>query len=228
MGAIDYRKFGYLTHAATHLLLPNQICKSAAGFYIGTVMPDTDPGARESVEYWTRRADAEQSLTARRWTQRHQLALALLRTPADFLVVRRSHFGLLKFLVNIRVLRCPKPRPKDCKSIHLMLFGQKHLVPALGHPFRSRKVAFPRAPGPQRLALGIDAQDYASDLNPIRAIVVRIKQTQIRCKMLPVVRRDRRGGGGALIDEMGLGWFRHRIGLPAAGLSNAIGFHSQQ
>ena len=50
--------------------LPLQICKSAAGFYLGTTDADGAPFSRESVEYWPRREQADRALTAGRWTQK--------------------------------------------------------------------------------------------------------------------------------------------------------------
>lgn len=53
--------------------LPLQVCKAASGiFYLGTLTPDGLPYSRESVEYWSKREEAERALKAGHsaWTQR--------------------------------------------------------------------------------------------------------------------------------------------------------------
>lgn len=50
--------------------LPLQVCRSAAGFYVGTLDRDGLPVSRESVEYWRKPAAAAQALRAGTWTQR--------------------------------------------------------------------------------------------------------------------------------------------------------------
>ncbi len=51
-----------------------QVCQSAAGYYIGTnyATPEgfTEPGSRDSQEYWPHRSQAEQALATGEWTQR--------------------------------------------------------------------------------------------------------------------------------------------------------------
>lgn len=49
--------------------LPIQICKSAAGFYIGC-MSDHEPMSRESVEYFRTLSLAEEAFADGTWTQR--------------------------------------------------------------------------------------------------------------------------------------------------------------
>jgi hypothetical protein len=50
-------------------LLPLQVCKSAAGFYVGTREENGEPFSRESQEYWPTRQKAERALTLRIWSQ---------------------------------------------------------------------------------------------------------------------------------------------------------------
>lgn len=47
-----------------------EVCKSAAGFYIGTLDEDGAPFTRESREYWSRREQAETALAKGLWTQK--------------------------------------------------------------------------------------------------------------------------------------------------------------
>lgn len=49
-----------------------EICRSAAGFYLG-VMLEHEPYTRESVEYWPKREDAQAALGSGRWTQRNEV-----------------------------------------------------------------------------------------------------------------------------------------------------------
>jgi hypothetical protein len=66
------KQFGALAQAAGRQL-ELQVCKSAAGFYLGTRDDDGAPFTRESQEYWSKRERAEQALTSGRWTQKRQL-----------------------------------------------------------------------------------------------------------------------------------------------------------
>lgn len=50
--------------------LPLQVCRSASGFYIGTLDAEGLPCSRESREYWRRAEAAETALKRRDWTQR--------------------------------------------------------------------------------------------------------------------------------------------------------------
>lgn len=50
---------------------PQQVLRSAAGFYIGT-FDDDGPVSRESVEYWRKREAADQALSTGEWTQRSE------------------------------------------------------------------------------------------------------------------------------------------------------------
>jgi hypothetical protein len=64
-----------LTHGRTGISrdlpkLPLQVCKSAAGFYVGTREENGEPFSRESQEYWPTRQKAERALTLRIWSQR--------------------------------------------------------------------------------------------------------------------------------------------------------------
>lgn len=52
-----------------------EVCKSANGYYIGTMSDDSDmgflmPNSRESVEYWSSYEDAKTALKENKWTQR--------------------------------------------------------------------------------------------------------------------------------------------------------------
>jgi hypothetical protein len=47
-----------------------EVCKSAAGFYIGTRDEDGAPFTRESREYWQKRELAETALSKGLWTQK--------------------------------------------------------------------------------------------------------------------------------------------------------------
>lgn len=47
------------------------VCQSGAGFYIGCTDERTgEPVARDSVEYWATREEAQTSLDNKSWTQR--------------------------------------------------------------------------------------------------------------------------------------------------------------
>ncbi|MCW5631919.1 MAG: hypothetical protein KIT17_01150 [Rubrivivax sp.] len=46
-----------------------EVCRSAAGFYLGTYV-DHEPYSRESVEYWNTRKEAQDALVNGQWTQR--------------------------------------------------------------------------------------------------------------------------------------------------------------
>ena len=50
-----------------------QVCRSQAGYYIGTLNADDEPYTRESQEYWVDRAQADQALRDGRWTQKASL-----------------------------------------------------------------------------------------------------------------------------------------------------------
>jgi hypothetical protein len=63
------QQFGYLAEKYCKRALPIQVCKSAAGFYIGT-LEDKLPFSRESVEYWRTRKEAEKALHSNDWTQK--------------------------------------------------------------------------------------------------------------------------------------------------------------
>lgn len=62
---------GELARAAGKVF-PLEICKSRAGFFIGTRDEDGAPFSRESAEYWTQRDQAETALTHGHWTQRRE------------------------------------------------------------------------------------------------------------------------------------------------------------
>lgn len=61
--------FGLLAQEYCNIQLPLQVLKSNAGFYIGTA-DDAGPCSRESVEYFTTQAKAQQALDDGVWTQK--------------------------------------------------------------------------------------------------------------------------------------------------------------
>lgn len=61
-GQLAYRELG--------LILPVQVLRSAAGFYLGTSNEDDFPVSRESVEYFKTQGQAVQALASGDWTQR--------------------------------------------------------------------------------------------------------------------------------------------------------------
>ena len=56
--------------AAAGKAFPLEVCKSAAGFYIGTLNEEGVPFTRESCEYWRKREQAEAALAKGLWTQK--------------------------------------------------------------------------------------------------------------------------------------------------------------
>src|SRR6266508_1792191 len=64
---------------------------------------------------------------------------------------------------------------------------QKMSITVLGHPFRACKVTLPSKLGAFGLAIRIDVQNDLCDFSPICSFGVRIKETQIRNKMLFIV-----------------------------------------
>ena len=56
--------------AAAGKAFPLEVCKSAGGFYIGTLDEEGAPFTRESREYWPRREQAETALAKGLWTQK--------------------------------------------------------------------------------------------------------------------------------------------------------------
>lgn len=61
--------FGMLAQRFCKKTLPLQVCRSNAGFYIGTYSED-GPCSRESVEYFRKEADAHDAMRVGNWTQR--------------------------------------------------------------------------------------------------------------------------------------------------------------
>lgn len=51
-------------------VFPLEVCRSRAGYYLGTRDPEGLPFSRESVEYWPTAAAAEAARAASAWTQR--------------------------------------------------------------------------------------------------------------------------------------------------------------
>jgi hypothetical protein len=66
------RGYGLLAAAFGKRQLPLEVCRSAAGFYLGT-REDGVPFSRESEEYWRSRKAADRALRIGDWTQRLQL-----------------------------------------------------------------------------------------------------------------------------------------------------------
>ena len=54
-----------------YLLL--EVCKSQAGYYVGTLSSDGEPYTRESQEYWPKQAQADAALRDGSWTQKSSL-----------------------------------------------------------------------------------------------------------------------------------------------------------
>jgi hypothetical protein len=50
--------------------LPQQVLKSAAGYYIGTFHPTEGPVSRDSCEYWPRENEAVAAFRSGNWTSR--------------------------------------------------------------------------------------------------------------------------------------------------------------
>lgn len=60
---------GQLAQADVYIL-PLEVLGSRAGFYIGTFSPYLGHISRESVEYWSTQAKAQEALDTSTWTQR--------------------------------------------------------------------------------------------------------------------------------------------------------------
>jgi hypothetical protein len=56
--------------AAAGKAFPLEVCKSAAGYYIGTRDEEGMPFTRESCEYWRKQDMAETALAKGLWTQK--------------------------------------------------------------------------------------------------------------------------------------------------------------
>ncbi|MDE9555619.1 hypothetical protein KKJ06_09275 [Xenorhabdus bovienii] len=63
---------GILALQYCHKQLPLTVLRRRTGFYIGT-MDEGEPCSRESVEYFTRREQAEFALKQGQWTQRQSV-----------------------------------------------------------------------------------------------------------------------------------------------------------
>ena len=69
--AVNGLNFGEVAFAVTGHILPLQVCRSAAGFYIGTLSSDHSfPMSRESVEYYRTFEEADSALLKGTWTQK--------------------------------------------------------------------------------------------------------------------------------------------------------------
>jgi hypothetical protein len=64
------QQFGLLAAEFGGRRLPLQVCRSAAGFYLGTREENGELFTRESKESWPTRQEAERALMSRDWTQR--------------------------------------------------------------------------------------------------------------------------------------------------------------
>jgi hypothetical protein len=62
-------KIGHLAKQCFNVALPLQVCRSEAGYYIGTVHPKDGPYSRESEEYFPTLEAAEAALESGNWTQ---------------------------------------------------------------------------------------------------------------------------------------------------------------
>lgn len=63
------QQFGRLAAALGHRS-PLQVCKSRAGYYVGTLDAEGLPISRESEEYWQKRELAERALSTNSFTQK--------------------------------------------------------------------------------------------------------------------------------------------------------------
>jgi hypothetical protein len=63
------QKIGHLAKQCFNVGLPLQVCRSEAGYYIGTVHPKDGPYSRESEEYFQTIEAAESALESGNWTQ---------------------------------------------------------------------------------------------------------------------------------------------------------------
>lgn len=67
---IDGRKFGLLAYQVSGQLLPVQVLRSAAGYYLGTALPSGEPVSRESECYFYSAREAQRALSRGVWDQR--------------------------------------------------------------------------------------------------------------------------------------------------------------
>jgi hypothetical protein len=66
-------KIGYLASEFGRYFIPIEVCKSAAGYYIGTLTDDGCPFTRESEEYWPTWTEANNAMKSGAFTQRKTL-----------------------------------------------------------------------------------------------------------------------------------------------------------
>jgi len=66
---VNYRQYGQLAHQVCGKLLPLEVLKSGAGYYIGTT-EDFCPCTRESRAYFRHAAQAEEALRSGSWVQK--------------------------------------------------------------------------------------------------------------------------------------------------------------
>lgn len=69
-GVTGFVMHGKLAHEYCGLKLELQVCRSASGFYIGTLDQDSMPCSRESEEYYNTRDEAKEALDKMEFTQR--------------------------------------------------------------------------------------------------------------------------------------------------------------
>jgi hypothetical protein len=67
--AARHQAIGYLALTYAGQRLPLQVCRSAAGYYVGT-FDDEGPVSRESAEYFPSHQAASLALASDRWQQR--------------------------------------------------------------------------------------------------------------------------------------------------------------
>lgn len=70
MSEIKLPQYGALAMAYCKMRLPLQVCRSGAGFYIGTCSETEGPISRESNEHWETEAGAEDALRTGEWSQK--------------------------------------------------------------------------------------------------------------------------------------------------------------
>lgn len=64
-------RFGLLAAEYCGMYLPLMVCRSSAGYYIGTMSNELGPVSRESVEYYPTWKEANNALRDNTFTQRY-------------------------------------------------------------------------------------------------------------------------------------------------------------
>lgn len=62
--------YGFLAAEYGEVFLPLQVCKSGAGYYIGTLGEFGEPYSRESDCYWSTNAECAEALRTGNWPQK--------------------------------------------------------------------------------------------------------------------------------------------------------------